>query len=74
MNVYRVKFKELWDNEKSGGRNELQVAAQDGETAIEKAKKHVLKQKFRDDENPKVTHQCTGFVLLELDLVSEIDL
>ena len=77
--VYEVEFYEKWsyqdqNDESDVGKDVMVVSAKSAEEAIEKVRKHVMKQSFKDDEEPSKTHRVVGFELCGLTLKETLDL
>ena len=75
--IYEIEFYEQWSYHEQGDgiKNSMTVSAKSAEEAIEKVRKHVMKQSFRDDEETPVTIQrVVSFELIGLTLKETLDL
>lgn len=75
--IYEIEFYEQWSYHDQGDaiRDSKTVSAKNAEEAIEKVRKHVMKQSFRDDdEGRSVIQRVVGFELLGLKLKETLDL
>ena len=75
--IYEIEFLERWSYQDEGEdyKDSKTVSAKNAEEAIEKVRKHVMKQSFRDDdETPAVIHRVVAFELIGLKLKETLDL
>lgn len=81
MNVYEVKYEALWLTKETGRRRwrasqePIHVLANDALAAIPKARRHVLKMRFKwtDDRNVDRTDVARGFRLVGIERLLSID-
>ena len=75
--IYEIEFLERWSYQDDGEnyKDSKTVSAKNAEEAIEKVRKHVMKQSFRDDEEtPIVIQRVVAFELIGLKLKETLDL